>query len=67
VLAVLPALAPELGYDDLEIQDGQTAYAALEALLLGGDAFTADERTALSRKLLRYCERDTKPQRHKRN
>jgi hypothetical protein len=47
------------GTGDLEIQDGQTASAALEALLLGGDALTEDERTALRRKLLRYCERGT--------
>ena len=56
---VLPALVPGLGYDDLEIQDGGTASAKLEALLLGGDAFTPEERLNLREQLLRYCEFDT--------
>jgi predicted RecB family nuclease len=56
---VLPALVPGMGYDDLEIQDGGSASAALEALLLEAGAFTAAEQRALRRDLLRYCERDT--------
>jgi hypothetical protein len=56
---VLPALVPGLGYDDLEIQDGGTASAKLEVLLLGGDAFTPEERLNLREQLLRYCEFDT--------
>jgi hypothetical protein len=36
--AVLPALVPDLGYGDLEVQDGGTAATLLEALLLGGEA-----------------------------
>jgi hypothetical protein len=56
---VLPALVPGLGYDDLEIQDGSSASTALEALLLDADALSRDERQALRKKLLRYCERDT--------
>jgi Domain of unknown function(DUF2779) len=55
---VLPALVPGLGYEDLEIQDGRTASAALETLLLDEDC-EASERQALLRNLLRYCERDT--------
>jgi hypothetical protein len=55
---VLPALVPDLGYQDLEIQDGRAASAALETLLLGEDR-EASERQALRRDLLRYCERDT--------
>jgi len=53
------ALVPKLGYDDLEIQDGGSASAALETLLLGADALTAAQQRSLRRDLLRYCERDT--------
>jgi hypothetical protein len=56
---VLPALVPGLGYEDLKIQDGSTASAALEALLLGEDALDPRERESLRKQLLRYCERDT--------
>jgi hypothetical protein len=56
---VLPALVPGLGYDDLEIQDGSSASTALEALLLDAGALSRDERQALRKNLLRYCERDT--------
>ncbi|MGB4782609.1 DUF2779 domain-containing protein [Candidatus Methylomirabilis sp.] len=56
---VLPALVPGLGYDDLEIQDGGSASAALETLLLGADALTAVQQRSLRRELLRYCERDS--------
>jgi hypothetical protein len=56
---VLPALVPDLGYDDLAIQDGGTASATLEALLLGGDGMQLAERQRLRRALLRYCRRDT--------
>lgn len=59
IKSVLPALVPGLGYDDLEVQDGQTASAMLEAMLLGNDEPSARERKALRRKLLRYCERDS--------
>ena len=57
--SVLPALCPGLGYDDLEIQGGDTAAAALEALLLDSDAHTDADRRALRNALLSYCERDT--------
>jgi hypothetical protein len=57
--AVLPALVPELGYDDLEIADGSTAAAMLETLLPDEAALPPDERAALRDRLLRYCERDT--------
>jgi len=56
---VLPALVPGMGYDDLDIQDGGTASAALESLLFGGETLKAVETKVLRRKLLRYCERDT--------
>lgn len=57
--SLLPALVSGLGYGDLEIQDGGTASAALEALLLDRNALDEAERQALRRNLLRYCERDT--------
>jgi hypothetical protein len=56
---VLPALAPDLGYDDLEIQDGESASVVLEGLLLRGNTLDPAERGVWRRKLLRYCERDT--------
>ena len=56
--SVLPALVG-LGYDDLEIREGGTASAALEALILDGAALGQKGRKALRRDLLRYCERDT--------
>jgi hypothetical protein len=57
--SVLPALVPGLGYDDLEVKDGGTASALLEALLLHGDAMDPTEKAELRRKLLAYCKRDT--------
>jgi hypothetical protein len=56
---VLPALVPKLGYADLDIQDGGTAAAMLEALLLDEERFTATERKTWRKRLLAYCERDT--------
>jgi hypothetical protein len=58
IKAVLPALVSGLGYDDLEVRDGATASALLEALLLG-DVQPKEARIDLRRKLLGYCERDT--------
>jgi len=56
---VLPALVSGLSYDDLEVQDGGTASALLEELLLHGDKLDNAEREARRTKLLAYCERDT--------
>jgi Domain of unknown function(DUF2779) len=56
---VLPALVPGLGYDDLEIQDGALASAALETILLRASTLSAEERETLREQLLRYCEFDT--------
>jgi hypothetical protein len=55
---VLPALVPDLGYDDLEIQDGHTASAALEAMLLRNTR-SPEETQTLRQHLLEYCARDT--------
>jgi len=57
--SVLPALVPGLGYEDLDVKEGGTASALLEALLLGRDTVPAAERPEVRRRLLAYCERDT--------
>ena len=54
---VLPALVPELGYDDLAIRHGLVASAAHDEL---ADRATSPERRATLRAdLLAYCGRDT--------
>lgn len=58
ITRVLPALVPELAYDDLEISDGGTASTQLQGLLLGDDGDDA-ARVELREQLLAYCERDT--------
>jgi hypothetical protein len=55
--AVLPALVPGLGYDGLEITDGQAASLAYAEII---DTGTSDERRRqLRANLLSYCGRDT--------
>jgi len=56
---VLPALVPELCYDDLAVQDGQVASALLKRMLLDGEPSTEQERAVLRRNLRAYCEMDT--------
>jgi len=65
--SVLPALVPELTYDDLAIKDGDTATVQLERMLLGRkqgagpsqmDLFRAAP-SSLRADLLAYCKRDT--------
>lgn len=56
--AVLPALVPGPGYDDLEVAEGTAASAELERLLFDR-SMGADERQHLRRALLRYCALDT--------
>jgi hypothetical protein len=56
---VLPALVAGLGYDDLEIRDGEVATVRLQQLMLGGEELRPGERERLRDALLRYCERDT--------
>jgi hypothetical protein len=57
IKAVLPTVAPDLGYDKLDVRDGlgaQTAY--FEAI----DPKTpAPRRTALDQALRAYCRQDT--------
>jgi hypothetical protein len=57
--AVLPALVPGPGYEELEVAEGATASVELERLLFRGDAMTAAERQDLREALLRYCALDT--------
>lgn len=56
---VLPALCPELNYDDLVIQDGGTAQLGLARLLYPETPLPEAEAAALRAALLAYCERDT--------
>jgi hypothetical protein len=56
--SVLPAMLPNLSYDDLVIRDGETAQAELCRMLYGA-TMPAGERARLRQDLLAYCERDT--------
>jgi hypothetical protein len=57
VKAVLPAVAPHLAYDDLEIQEGMMASLQFHRMAFGdGDAA---EKAKIRTALLAYCERDT--------
>lgn len=56
---VLPALVPELGYDDLDISQGDIASLYLARLLFRPETVPPDERPTLRQRLLEYCARDT--------
>ena len=56
IKSVLPVLVPELGYDDLEIADGQTAAVRYARTLAGTDR---QERRNTFTELRAYCARDT--------
>jgi hypothetical protein len=57
IKAVLPTIAPELTYDNLEVADGGMAQEAFQEILRPE---TADNRREILRsQLLQYCERDT--------
>lgn len=56
---VMPALVPELSYEELAIQDGGSATVELERLLLRGSETSDAERAALRSALLDYCRMDT--------
>jgi hypothetical protein len=57
IKAVLPALVPELGYDDLDIADGNSASSAYVEIQ---SPATPPERVAeLQSALGAYCKRDT--------
>jgi hypothetical protein len=55
--AVLPAVVPELGYDDLEIQEGGHASVAFAQMI--SPETEESERRRLRQALLDYCRRDT--------
>ena len=56
---MLPALVPELGYDDLAISQGDVASLYLSRLLFRPELIPEAERPTLRRNLLEYCKRDT--------
>jgi hypothetical protein len=57
IKVVLPVLAPDLSYADLEIGDGGAAVAAFAKLTSG--KVTEEEVRAVRRALLAYCKLDT--------
>ena len=57
--AVLPALVPDLSYDDLEIAGGQVASVELFNLMFRGDGMAEGEGETLRARLLAYCKLDT--------
>lgn len=57
--SVLPALVPDLSYDELEVADGETAAALLHGLVFLGEPQTPEKREALRRDLMAYCAMDT--------
>jgi hypothetical protein len=54
---VLPALVPEMTYDDMDVADGTNAGLAWESLLRGG--LDQVERDKIKKALLEYCGQDT--------
>ena len=57
IKAVLPTLAPDLAYEDLEVADGMQAQEAFRHILL--HEIAKDQRESMRKSLLAYCERDT--------
>lgn len=56
---VVPALVPNLAYDDLSIAEAELASVQLARLILGGSRIHPEEREELKHSLLEYCKRDT--------
>jgi predicted RecB family nuclease len=54
---VLPALIPEMSYEDMEVAEGNEAGLAWEKMIHG--QVDSDERTRLRQALLDYCGQDT--------
>lgn len=54
---ILPALVPELTYDDLEIQEGGTA--SQEWNKIATEQGTSEERAQIAKNLRKYCAMDT--------
>lgn len=57
IKAVLPTIAPDLAYGDLEVGNGEDAQVAYAELL--GPNTSNEQRKKLTEGLLAYCERDT--------
>ncbi|MGA8733624.1 MAG: DUF2779 domain-containing protein [Terriglobales bacterium] len=57
IKSVLPALVPEMSYQDMQVSNGQEAGLAWESLVRGG--LNCDERERVERGLRAYCEQDT--------
>jgi predicted RecB family nuclease len=55
--SVLPALVPDVSYEDLEVAEGTAAGLAWERFI--DPATPAKEKAQLKRALLQYCEQDT--------
>ena len=53
----LPALVPDMSYDELEISDGDTAMAVFAMMAQG--KYKKEEVEELRKKLLDYCKHDT--------
>ena len=57
IIAVLPTIAPDLAYDNLEVANGGMAQEAFTEIM---HSTTSKERSQqLRNALLLYCERDT--------
>ena len=56
IKAVLPAIAPEFGYDGMEVSDGRMASNLYSRLHLNEDK---EEVQKIKEGLLQYCELDT--------
>jgi predicted RecB family nuclease len=54
---VLPALGPDMSYDDMEVADGAEAGLAYEKLISG--ELDPKEKQFLKKALLEYCKQDT--------
>jgi len=57
IKAVLPTIAPDLAYDDLELGDGMQAQEAFRHILL--QEIWEIQRESTRKALLEYCKRDT--------
>ena len=56
---VVPALLPEMAYDELDVADGMAATNLLERILCRPDELSATQCADLQTQLRAYCEHDT--------
>jgi len=59
IKSVVPALLPDMAYDELEVSDGQAASFVLERVLCRPDELPSEDRERLQVELVAYCEHDT--------